>query len=101
MHIWSPDPQLDKARQGDLQRHSLSLINILELIFTDKSQTQVEAIFSEGTGTPLDMESTADHITSGVSWSIGISPYPPIPPIGQAPVTTLSLDLFNIYSNEI
>ena len=89
---------MDKARQGDLQRHSLSLINILELIFTDKSQTQVEAIFSEGTGTPLDMESTADHITSGVSWSIGISPYPPI---GQAPVTTLSLDLFNIYSNEI
>ena len=92
---------MDKARQGDLQRHSLSLINILELIFTDKSQTQVEAIFSEGTGTPLDMESTADHITSGVSWPIGISPYPPIPPIGQAPVTTLSLDLFNIYSNEI
>ena len=70
----------------------------MELIFTDKSQTQVEAIFSEGTGTPPDMESTADHITSGVSWPIGISPYPPI---GQVPVTTLSLDLFNIYSNEI
>ena len=43
--------------------------------FTCKSDTQTQTIFSEGAGPLLHIDSTADDVTSGESWTV-VLPHP-------------------------